>query len=192
METVLGDTFGALKDAAPALAVGVALLALYLSSRQVRLSRQALEASHRPVVVAAEAPDRFQLGPNRQPKAEPNLDFEIRNIGKGPAINVRGQCAALLGGVAWGIGQTPHPVNVAADSDSVITFVADDQGQSLTLYSTLEARFAYEDLAGQTFWSTMTLTPSNQSYWCWIGRGRMPKELRLLESGPPPLPVEDE
>jgi hypothetical protein len=105
----------------------------------------------------------------------------------GPALNVRGQCAALLGGVAWGIGQTPHPVNVAAGTDATITFIASDKDQMLNLHSELVARFVYEDVAGQTFWTSMQLKDGKDSYWCWLGRGRLPKELRLLESGPPPI-----
>lgn len=175
-------------DAAPAVAVVVAVGAATVSYLSLRLSRRALESSHRPVIVPpSSSKESGAVVHEGIPAGKPYIDFEIRNIGMGPALNVRGQCAALLGGMAWAIGHTPHPVSVSAGGDATITFVADDREQMLNVYSELAARFVYEDVAGKTFWTSIQLKGGKDSYWCWLGRGDLPKKENLLESGPPPI-----
>lgn len=175
-------------DAAPALAVAVAIGAATLSYLSLRLSRRALESSHRPVIVPPSATkEDVTIMRDVLPAGKPELDFEIRNVGMGPALNVRGQCGALIDGMVWAIGHTPHPVNVAAGDSAIITFIADDKSQMFTVHSELAARFVYEDVAGQTFWTSVELRAGKNSYWCWQGRGHLPKGENLLQSGPPPI-----
>jgi hypothetical protein len=139
-------------DAAPALAVTIALGAATFSYLSMRVSRRALESSHRTVIVPPSAmKEDVTIMRDTVPAGKPELDFEIRNIGMGPALNVRGQCGVLIGGMVWAIGHTPHPVNVAAGDSANITFIAADKSQMLTLHSELAARFVYEDVAGKTF-----------------------------------------
>jgi len=175
-------------DAAPALAVAVAVGAATLSYLALRQSRRALEAAHRPVIAPpTPTKDKVTIMGDAIPAGKPELDFEIRNIGMGPALNVRGQCGSLLGGMVWAIGHSPHPVNVAAGDSATITFVADDKEQALNIYSELAARFVYEDVAGKTYWTSVQLQDGKDSYWCWQGRGHLPKEENMLKSGPPKI-----
>ena len=175
-------------DAAPAFAVAVAIGAATLSYLSLRVSRRALESSHRPAIVPPSPTNEdVTIMRDTVPAGNPELDFEIRNIGMGPALNVRGQCGVPIDGMVWAIGHTPHPVNVAAGDSANITFIPDDKSQMLTVHSELAARFVYEDVAGQTFWTSVQLRAGKDSYWCWQGRGHLPKEENLLKSGPPPF-----
>ena len=81
-------------------------------------------------------------------------------------------------------------MNVAAGDSANITFIAAEKSQMLTLHSELAARFVYEDVAGKTFRTSVQLRAGRDSYWCWQGRGHLPKEENLLKSGPPPIDEE--
>jgi hypothetical protein len=175
-------------DAAPALAVAVAIGAVRLSYLSLRVSRSSAgvlpPAGHRAAVCTRED---VTIMRSSIPAGKPELDFETRNVGMGPALNVRGQCGMLVEGMVWAIGHTPHPVNFAAGDSANLTFVADEKGQMLSLHSELAARFVYEDVGWQTFWTSVQLGAGRDSHWCWQGRGRQPKEENLLKSGPPPV-----
>jgi hypothetical protein len=114
---------------------------------------------------------------DRPLRAEPRLDYNLANVGKGPALNVRGECAVFAAGYAWGSGRIRRPVSLADGSTAAFTFTA-DYG-SLDLPDRIELRLAYEDVAGRSYWTALHVDQNEQTEWCEVGEGDLPARLAL-------------
>lgn len=160
-----------------------------IATRAVELSREGVEAAHRPVIVAPE-PERVAIyGEGEGTRPVHDIDFPALNIGNGPTLNVTGECAAIVGGQPWGKGLTPAPVNIAADATETLTFTATEPEAFLRPHPGLVVALFYEDLAGRRYWTRMHLTSQRQGYRCEVGEGPMPDDRRVfIEAEQPQRP----
>jgi hypothetical protein len=151
-----------------------------------RATRSQVEGAHRPVIVPASSTAElaFRIGRVTDASAGPamhgpKLVVPVENVGMGPALNVRGECAALVGGSTFGTGVVAHPVEgVAAGSANAVTF-APREGD-LKDHPELALRLSYEDVAGRSYWTALHFTQREQGYTCRLGDGALPDSMRLL------------
>ena len=114
----------------------------------------------------------------------------FENVGMGPAINVRGECAALAGGSTWGSGLVLHPLEgVAAGAANAVTFVPREG--DISQLPEVAIRLIYEDVAGASYWTAMHFNRSAQGYRCEVGQGELPAHLEILKDAGERYPPRD-
>lgn len=161
------------------------------SEQQVEIARAGVERAHRPVIVPASsrAELAFRIGTVSDAGAGPTMHagklvVPVENVGMGPAMNVRGECAAVVGGSTWGTGFVLHPVEgIAAGAANAVTFVA-REGR-LEEHPELAVRLIYEDVAARSYWTALHFNRSEQGYKCEIGEGELPEQFQFRKTPDP-------
>jgi hypothetical protein len=160
--------------------VAATCLMAWQARRQADITRQGVERAHRPVVVHA-PPEGVRRVHDRPTRVEHTLAFPVRNIGMGPALNVRGGCLVFVGEAPWGGGTSPRPVSIQHGSDGVLSFKA-DRG-SLEPHARLEVRLLYEDVSGRPYWTAVFIDMRGDESRCEVGEGELPQRLHLSAEG---------
>lgn len=171
-----------------ALAIGTLVVVaancamVWQSRRQVAATKLAVEAAHRPVIVRDDTAETTRVWHDRPLRAEPKLTYRVANVGKGPALNVRGECVVYAAEYPWGSGHVRSPVSLADGSTTALIFSADHG--SLDPPNRLELRLVYEDVAGRSYWTALHVDQREQYDWCEVGEGDLPARLVLSPDHP--------
>jgi hypothetical protein len=114
----------------------------------------------------------------RQIDARPrSVHVEVRNIGMGPALNVRGTIAATVADDARGVGRTPGTAQIAKNDSASVAFEATHGEIDLAMW---HIRLAYEVAAGEPHWSAFHYQPWKAPRVA-VGRGPVPEPYVLPE-----------
>lgn len=165
---MMGD-MDALAAATVALATGTFALG-WVAWRTLQLQRTQTQRAHRPVIVPGSSARtvHFRSGELRDAPAGPamhegKLVVAVENVGMGPALNVRGIVECGGAASAHGSGRTLHPVEgIASGAANAVTFTPDDG--HLEPQIEVWARLAYEDVAGETYWTDLHYNVSAKGY----------------------------
>ena len=182
VETVVG--IGTL-----ALAVMTGALAV-VAWQSLVAQRVQTERAYRPVIVplSSRRTVEFRSGTINEAPAGPamhddRLVIAVENVGMGPALNVRGLVELGGAGSAVGWGRTLHAVEgIAAGTANAVVFWKDEG--VLTPQVEVQARLAYEDVAGVTYWTDIDYNVSTHAYHSRvIGHGVEPPSPLVNEKG---------
>ena len=151
-----------------ALAIGTFALAWY-ARRTWEEQRTQTRRAHRPVVVAADTESTMHPGtaaPAREPVVrDGKLQVPLRNVGMGPALNIRGLVDAGNSASTFGTGRTLHPIGgLGAGVYGIAAFSPDSDADNLNPQVELAARLAYEDVAGDTYWTDLHYNGSTKGW----------------------------
>jgi len=130
------------------------------------ISRAALALAHRPAVVPFLEPPSY---------TDDAFSMRVRNIGPGPALNLRGRVAGYVNLRPASAGISVAPSQVGAGEETELRF---QPRRGRFTGPDFRVWLHYEDTTGRTYWSSVTLSETSQ-FDTELGFGPLPSGLRF-------------